>query len=986
MSVNYDLFKKVKPVRSLHLQLLFAALAFIIMTLSSSLYVRKMLHDKLNRDALDILTQTKMKIETEMFGYENTLTIISGTIREMILHGNTEYMIQDYMRDIFKDLHKKTNSLIFNDISGYFEVFGGKYLYAPKTEIPADYNPTEQQWYKTAVEAGDKVTITPIELSLNKEDQSITYVCRIFDEEGTPLAAIRMSMPIDRIKNYAADMRVTKNSYGIFMDEKLDVFYYPDPDIIGKNARQIKGGFSIFAHEVLAGNDIAEREVINYKDELTIFFTARLENGWVLCSVTPKAEYYRELYIMILMLIVLGTGLAAVLIVILISVDRAKNRLDEENRKKSILLATIEAERKADEITQLMLDAMPLSCMLWNKDYEIISCNEETVKLFELSSKQEFLDRFYDFSPEYQPCGKLSKEKAREIINDVFEKKYYRFDWMHQTLNGEPIPVEMTMVRIEHRDEYIIAGYARDLREHNAMLNEMNKAQDELRVARDAAQAANFAKTVFLANMSHEIRTPMNSIIGFTELAMDDKIPIHTKEYLSKILESAEGLLQIINDILDISKVESGKMELEHIPFDLHDILSYCQTVIVSRAVEKGIQVFFYAEPQIGKKLMGDPTRLRQILINLLSNAVKFTNNGTVKLSSTIKASTENSVTIYFEVKDSGIGMTKEQIAKVYEPFVQADSSMTRKYGGTGLGLPITKNLIELMGGDMIVESSPGIGSKFGFTLTFDTIDIPEEILKQRAVIDKLEKPFFEGEILICEDNAMNQHVICEYLSRVGLKTVVAANGKEGVDIVRERVENNKKPFDLIFMDIHMPVMDGLETASKINELQTGTPIVAMTANILSTDKELYKTSGMPDYIGKPFTSQMLWRCLLKYLKPIKHDTVPENALNEEDLNKEDLEVLRIFQSSFVKENQKSFNKLANAIKTNDLELAFRLAHSLKSNAGQIGKTRLQAAAKDIESTLMNKEKPITEEQLRTLETEMNIVLKELAPLLEEGK
>jgi len=167
---------------------------------------------------------------------------------------------------------------------------------------------------------------------------------------------------------------------------------------------------------------------------------------------------------------------------------------------------------------------------------------------------------------------------------------------------------------------------------------------------------------------------------------------------------------------------------------------------------------------------MGDPTRLRQILINLLSNAVKFTNNGTVKLSSTITESTDNTVTLYFEVKDSGIGMTQEQISKVYEPFVQADSSMTRKYGGTGLGLPITKNLIELMGGNMTVESFPGIGSKFGFTLTFDTINVPEEILLQKAVVDKLEKPSFEGEILICEDNAMNQRVICEYLSRVELK------------------------------------------------------------------------------------------------------------------------------------------------------------------------------------------------------------------------
>jgi signal transduction histidine kinase/DNA-binding response OmpR family regulator len=758
------------------------------------------------------------------------------------------------------------------------------------------------------------------------------------------------------------------------------VFYYPESDIIGKNAKEIKGGFSLFADEVLSGVDIVEREAINYKDELTILFTSRLENGWVLCLTIPKAEYYSELHFMILMLIVLGTILAAVLIIILIRVDKTKNKLDDENRHKNTLLATIEAEREADKVTQLMLDAMPLSCMLWDETYNIKSCNKETIRLFQLSSKQEFIDKFYEFSPEYQPNGRPTKELALEHVKKAFQSGYLRFDWMHQTLTQEPIPVEMTLVRIKHRDNYIVAGYARDLRKDNAMFNEMEKTQNDLRIARDAAETANLAKTVFLANMSHEIRTPMNSIIGFSELAMDDNISPKTRDYLYKILESAEGLLQIINDILDISKIESGKMELEHIPFDMHEILGYCQTVIVSKAVKKGIHVYFYAEPSIGKKLIGDPTKLRQILINLLTNAVKFTNTGTVKLSSSVKESTENSITLYFEIKDSGIGMTQEQLSKVHEPFIQADSSMTRKYGGTGLGLPITKNLIEMMGGSMVVESSPGIGSKFSFTLTFDTITEQEEINVQKTTLDKLEKPSFDGEILICEDNAMNQRVICEYLARVGLKTVIAGNGKEGVDMIRGRMERGEKPFDLIFMDIHMPVMDGLEAASIINSLNIGTPIVAMTANILSTDKELYKRNGMPDYLGKPFTSQVLWRCLMKYFTPIKQEHVQENILDEEDLAMQ-----RIFQLSFVKENQKRFDEIANALKSNDLILAHRLAHALKGNAGQIGKARLQAAAADIESTIKNGEKPVTEEQLKTLETEMNTVLKDLAPLLDEA-
>ncbi|MDR0496688.1 MAG: transporter substrate-binding domain-containing protein, partial [Treponema sp.] len=244
--------------------------------------------------------------------------------------------------------------------------------------------------------------------------------------------------------------------------------------------------------------------------------------------------------------------------------------------------------------------------------------------------------------------------------------------------------------------------------------------------AENAAKAASRSKSAFLANMSHEIRTPMNSVIGFSELALDGETNPKTKEYLNKILENSEWLLQIINDVLDISKIESGKMELEHIPFDLHELFTACRTLITPKAVEKGIALHFYAEPSIGKKLLGDPTRLRQVIINILSNAIKFTNTGSVKMAATVNGKPNGDITIHFEIKDSGIGMTEEQISKIFEPFTQAESGTTRKYGGSGLGLTITKNIIDLMGGNLLVDSTPGLGSKFSFNLTFKTIDTPE--------------------------------------------------------------------------------------------------------------------------------------------------------------------------------------------------------------------------------------------------------------------
>ncbi|MDR0464594.1 MAG: response regulator [Treponema sp.] len=390
---------------------------------------------------------------------------------------------------------------------------------------------------------------------------------------------------------------------------------------------------------------------------------------------------------------------------------------------------------------------------------------------------------------------------------------------------------------------------------------------------RKEAEIASVTKSTFLANMSHEIRTPMNSIMGFSELALDGETSPKTRDYLQKIKTNAEWLLQIINDILDISKVESGKMELEKIPFDMHELLSGCRTLILPKAVEKGIILHFYAEPSVNKKPVGDPTRLRQVFINLLSNSVKFTNTGMIKLQAVLKSISDTSITMHFEIKDSGIGMTPEQVSKIFEPFIQAESGTTRKYGGTGLGLTITNNIVKLMGGELLVDSMPGVGTKFCFDLTFDAIDYSsDKNSEQTLMLDEIEKPFFNGEILLCEDNTMNQEVICDHLARVGLKTIVADNGKIGVDMVKRRMNYGEKQFDLIFMDIHMPVMDGLEASAKIIELKTGIPVIAMTANIMSGDWDIYKKSGMNDCVGKPFTSQELWRCLLKYLRPVEEN------------------------------------------------------------------------------------------------------------------
>jgi PAS domain S-box-containing protein len=636
---------------------------------------------------------------------------------------------------------------------------------------------------------------------------------------------------------------------------------------------------------------------------------------------------------------------------------------------------------EANERLTLMLNTSPLSAMIWDKNLEVVDCNDAAVKLYGFKNKEEFMKRSSKWcSPEFQPDGQRSDEKAMQLVVQAFDQGYCAFEWMHRIpADGSLMPSETILVRTKYHDEDVVVEYTRDLREQKEFLAEIEKTQESLRITRDAAEAANRTKSIFLANMSHEIRTPMNSIIGFSELAQCGDIPAKTREYLTNIHESAEWLLKIINDILDISKIESGKIVLEQIPFDLPVIFAHCQSVIIPKAEEKGIMIYCYAEPSVGKKLLGDPIRVRQVLINLLSNAIKFTNVGTVKLLASVKQVVDDRITISFEIKDSGIGMTSEQIAKIFEPFTQADDSVTRRFGGTGLGLTIVKNFIELMGGVLSVESVIGVGSKFSFELTFDLIDDVAGVPSEKIVINEFQRPVFKGHVLICEDNALNRQVICDHLERVGLKHTVAHNGKEGIDIIKERIGKKEEPFDLIFMDIHMPVMDGLDAASSIKKLGIKTPIVALTANVMSNDLELYRSSGMSDCLGKPFLSQDLWKCLIKYI-PVEHfaDT------SKTELSEDEEKILNKLKLNFVKENQTTFNDIVNALDTDDIKTAHRIAHSLKSNAGQIGKKHLQAAATAVEAILSEGKNNLKEKHINNLEAEMKTVLEELAPLMLE--
>jgi two-component system, sensor histidine kinase and response regulator len=405
----------------------------------------------------------------------------------------------------------------------------------------------------------------------------------------------------------------------------------------------------------------------------------------------------------------------------------------------------------------------------------------------------------------------------------------------------------------------------RELDRHRHHLEELVQDRTaELARVTEAARAANLAKSAFLANMSHEIRTPMNAIIGLTHLLRRDSVDPLAQERLAKLDGAAQHLLQVINDILDLSKIESGKLVLESQPFDLHALLARCIGLVADRARDKGLALSS-AVDALPQQVVGDATRLSQTLLNLLSNAIKFTEHGAVCLRGEWLSHEDGLDRLRFEVSDTGIGIAPEHQQRLFQVFEQGDSSTTRRYGGTGLGLAITRHLAEMMGGEVGVSSEPGQGSRFWFTvrLTPDPGTVPAlPSVAESGALERLTGRQRGARILLVEDHPVNQEVAQELLHAAGLVVHLAGDGRQALEMVQ------RQAFDLVLMDMQMPVMDGLQATRAIRRLpgMAALPIIAMTANAFGEDRAQCLAAGMNDHVGKPVSPHTLYQRLLQWL------------------------------------------------------------------------------------------------------------------------
>jgi PAS domain S-box-containing protein len=563
----------------------------------------------------------------------------------------------------------------------------------------------------------------------------------------------------------------------------------------------------------------------------------------------------------------IGAIIMSLMVLILILLLFYRNRKERECLIKE----------EADERAKILYDTAPFAICMFDPAFNMIECNQEVVKMFGIPDKEFFLKRHAELFPEYQPDGTLSSEVSARNVRMAIDNGYYHFECMHRKLNGDPLPVETTLVRIMYRGNSVITAYFRDLTAKKEM-ELLTKQQAE-------AEAANRAKTSFLANMSHEMRTPMNVIVGLTDLMLEeDGVSPEAKKTLLKINTAGNTLRGLINNVLDISKIESGKLELNQVQYEMAKFLSDIITINIIRIEDKHITFKLDINENLPFSLFGDDIRLKQILNNLLSNALKYTREGTVTLGVAISDGMDtgdDEVWLSYSVSDTGIGIREDDMAKLFSDYNQVDTYTNRAIEGTGLGLSITKKFVDLMGGKITVESEYMKGTTFRVRVRQGVVNektIGKEIAQKlcefhysdnvKYVQEKMARPNLSyARVLVVDDFPMNLDVAAGMLRKYNIQVDCVTNGQDAVD----HIADVKPIYHAIFMDYMMPMMNGIEATKAIRALGTEyaqkIPIIALTANALVGNDQMFLDNGFNAYLPKPFNVITLDSIVRQWIK-----------------------------------------------------------------------------------------------------------------------
>jgi len=623
-------------------------------------------------------------------------------------------------------------------------------------------------------------------------------------------------------------------------------------------------------------------------------------------------------------------------------------------------IAAIDSEKHAHTLTQMFLDAAPFFVEIWNENLELIDCNISAVQMFEVNSKEEYIKNFFDLCPEYQPCGKSSKTKIYSLIKECFNIGYVRADWMHITSTGELLPTDLVFVCLERDGEKIAIGYSQDLRAITAASARSIKAEEESRT-----------KTQFLSRMSHEIRTPMNSVYGIAEIELQKNI--HNKEAedaFLRILSSSRMLINIINDILDLSKVEAGKIEIVPNKYEIASLIADTLQLNLMYTGNKNVEFTLSINENLPVSLIGDEIRIKQILNNLLSNAFKYTSEGEVNLKFDMEQTSDgNDIMLIVNVSDTGQGMDNEQISQLFNTeFVRFNQEQNRAIEGTGLGMVISYSLVQLMGGNITVSSTVGEGTTF-------TISIPQKVHNAQAVgrelleslqnfetakdymkgrTQLLHEPMPYGRVLVVDDVESNLYVIKNYLQPYRLSVETVDSGHKAI----AKIEDGNE-YDIIFMDHMMPGMDGLEATKILQGKGYRHPIVALTANATVGISTMFLENGFSDFISKPIDPSKLEACLMNLIKAKQPKEVIDAAKVKYLTYKKDdsTNISDRLRKAFLNDANKSIIVLEcifqlmqmESIEQGIYKLFTIQTHSVKSALNNIGKQELAEVARVLE-------------------------------------
>lgn len=653
-------------------------------------------------------------------------------------------------------------------------------------------------------------------------------------------------------------------------------------------------------------------------------------------------------------------------IMILLEAKKRNDQLINE-LKELVKLKELESQKiieKSSEEIKMFYDSISNSNGIIEMDAfgKIINSNQLIVELLGISSNNlinQPISTFFDLELNEATISKLLDTKNHIL---KFNKNHDSDKW-----------IQANFIKIEN----IEGGIEKLILVCQDITNRIH-GQQELENAKNVSDYLNKQKDQFIATVSHEIRTPINAILGFTDVLLEIEDDVNKVDYLSSIKTAGLGLLHIVNDILDISKIEAGMLQIDETPFQLNEVVNNVISTLKLKASEKNIKLLYAIDSDVTNNLIGDKNRLNQILINIVGNAIKFTEKGKVELRISNQKTESNTIFIEFSIIDTGIGINQEKLQSIFDRFSQAEVSTSRKFGGTGLGLSISKELIDMQKGTISVQSTENVGTTFTFVIPYTINLSTTHFLDDKKEVELFAS--FSKNILLCEDNELNQKLITTIFENTNHKIYIANNGDEALEFLK----NND--FDIILMDLQMPKMDGYETTTIIrNELQLTIPIIALTANSLIYEKERCMNMGMNDYLSKPFSKKDLFELLNKYFYSEKDDSKVQKLVSLDHLKEfvgDNNEQILLMIDSFETQLAQFLLMMNTNFIDKNYEQIRKNAHKLKTSFGMFGINA--KALETIEFTKGEEFELYSETVIQPLKEHINQILAELNTIKNE--